>query len=123
MSKLRGSQPVIEPGEFAIAAAPSQHVEPLARPDLDEGRDQEPIEQFLVAGPLANEPRNALAYGLRCVLSSRPPRLASSLTTRLRCAASSLAIAASVRTQSGGQPGSGQRFSNSSALDAAFFSR
>ena len=56
MAKLGRSQPVIKPGELAIATVPRQHVEPLARPDLDEGGDQEPVEQFLVAGSPANKP-------------------------------------------------------------------
>ena len=123
MAQLGGSQPVIEPGELAIGADPRQDVEPLARPGLDEGRDQKPIEQLLVAGPFPHQA--AKRAGVRVAV--RPlepsPALASSRTTALRCAASSLAIAASVCTQSGGHPGSGHRFSSSSALDAAFFSR
>ncbi len=57
---------MIEAGEFTVGGTAGKHLEVLAGSSLDDRRDQQPVDQFLVALSLTHEgTQSALAYGLR----------------------------------------------------------
>src|SRR5262249_38411964 len=53
MAELRRPEALIESGEdgIAILAIMRQDLEPLARPQLDQGRDEQAVEELLTAAP------------------------------------------------------------------------